>query len=118
MRSFLLTRRLRWLSRALIRYRSSGSDNFQTKDDLFQARLLLYSDMLQYHEDHPDDRYRDICRHFVDDSTLEILVQQRRRSILLGISFLCIVIVIVGLFSLEWIAAYILKNIPTSFHKV
>lgn len=118
MHSFLLSFRLYFLSRALIRYQFSSSENFQTRDDMKQARLLLYSDMLQYHEEYPDAEYRAICEHFADSKAEEILAEQHRRNILLGISVLSLLIVIIGLLTLDWIANYILKNIPVSFSKM
>ena len=118
MHSFLLSCRLYFLSRTLIRHQFSSSENCQTKNDLRQAQLSLYSDMLQYHEEHPDAGYRAICEHFADDKAEEILAEQHRQNILLCISALCLLIVIIGLLTLDWIANYILKNIPVSFSKM
>lgn len=118
MHSFLLSRRLYFLSRTLTRHQFSSTDNFQSKEDMYQAQLLLYSDMLQYQEEHPDAGYRAILEHFADDKAADLLAEQHRRDMLLGISALCLLVVIIGEFTLDWIANYILKNIPVSFSKL
>lgn len=118
MRSFLLTRQLYFLSRALIRYKFSISEVSHTRDDVYQARLSLYSDMLQYSEEHPDYGYREIYCHFVDDDTREMLDQRHRQKILLAIAIGCIAIIVIGYFVLNWLTAYLFENVPISYIKV
>lgn len=118
MHSLLLTRRLYFLSHTLIRNKFSISENNLTRNDMLQAQVLLYSDMLQYHEEHPDYEYRDIYHHFVDDDAQQILTNQHRRNLLLVFSICCIIAVIAGFVALEWIMSYLLKNVPISYIRV
>lgn len=119
MRSFLLTRQLYFLSRTLIRHKFSTSEVSHTKDDISPACLSLYSDMLQYSEEHPDYGYREIYCHFVDDDTRKMLDQKRhRQKILLAIAIGCIVIIVIGYFVLNWLTAYLFENVPISYIRV
>lgn len=118
MRSFLLTRRLYFLSRTLIRHKFSTSEVSHTKDDISPACLSLYSDMLQYSEEHPDYGYREIYCHFVDDDTRKMLDLRHRQKILLAIAIVCIAIIVIGYFILNRLTAYLLENVPISYIKV
>lgn len=118
MHSFLLNRRLYLLSRALVRHNFSISVNNYTREAVNQSHLQLYSDMLQYHMEHPEYGYREIYSRFVDDDAKEMLAQRHHLALLLGVAACCIVLVIVGFITLDWVAAYILKNIPISYTKM
>ena len=102
MRSFLLTRRLNFLSRILIRHKFSTSEVSHTKDDISPACLSLYSDMLQYSE----------------DDTRKMLDLRHRQKILLAIAIGCIAIIVIGYFVLNRLVAYFLENVPISYIKV
>ena len=73
MHSLLLTRRLYFLSHALTRHKFSISEVSRTRDDISQARISLYSDMLQYYEENPDYGYNDIYNHFVGAAVFRAL---------------------------------------------
>ncbi len=118
MHSFLLNQRLYCLSRTLVRHKFSITNSEPTRDDISQAHLLLYSDMLQYYEEHPDYGYLEIYHHFVDGDTQEILNQRHRRKILLAIAVGCIAVTVIGYFVVNWLVAYILKNVPISYIRV
>lgn len=116
--SFLLNCRLRLLSRSITKYTFSKSREKHTRDDLFQARLLLYSDMLQYLEDHPDASYETIYHHFVDQETEADLSQQTFQHAVIGIIFTCIAIILIGFLILDPILQIFLKNTPISYSNI
>lgn len=118
MRSFLLSYRLRLLSRSITKYTFSKNREKHTRDDLFQARLLLYSDMLQYLEDYPDASYETIYHHFVDQETKADLSQQAFQHAVIGVIFTCIAIILIGFLVLDPILQFFLKNTPISYSNI
>ena len=68
MRSFLLSYRLKQLSRDITKQTFSDTTERVDAEALKQAQFMLYSDMLQYAEDEPDADYRVIYEHFVDET--------------------------------------------------
>ena len=118
MHSLLLTRRFYFLSRTLVRHKFSISEVSHTRDDISQARLSLYSDMLQCYEENPDYGYNDIYNHFVDEEAQQMLSDRHRRNLLIAVSICCIIAVIVGFAVLDKIMLHILENVPISYIKV
>ena len=103
MRSFLLSYRLKQLSRDITKQTFS--------DTTEQAQFMLYSDMLQYAEDEPDADYRVIYEHFVDETLKHPLSRHRQKRILCGIAVACVVTLLVGSMILQPILAENLKNV-------
>ena len=118
MHSLLLTRRLYFLSHALTRHKFSISEVSRTRDDISQARISLYSDMLQYYKENPDYGYNDIYNHFVDEEAQQMLSDRHHRNLLIAVSICCIIAVIVGFAVLNKIMLHILENVPISYIRV
>lgn len=118
MRSFLLTRRLHFLSYNISKVRISSQEYISSRDERFQVRSLLYSDMLQYYADHPEASYKEIYSHYVDDEIYKSLTKRYKYYILVGITVLCIAILIVGYLTIDWILQNILENSPIYFSNI
>ena len=107
MRSFLLSYRLKQLSRDITKQTFSDTTERVDAEALKQAQFMLYSDMLQYAEDEPDADYRVIYEHFVDETLKHPLSRHRQKRILCGI----VVTLLVGSMILQPILAENLKNV-------
>ena len=107
MRSFLLSYRLKQLSRDITKQTFSDTTERVDAEALKQAQFMLYSDMLQYAEDEPDADYE----HFVDETLKHPLSQHRQKRILCGIAVACVVTLLVGSMILQPILAENLKNV-------
>ena len=111
MRSFLLSYRLKQLSRDITKQTFSDTTERVDAEALKQAQFMLYSDMLQYAEDEPDEDYRVIYEHFVDETLKHPLSRHRQKRILCGIAVACVVTLLVGSMILQPILAENLKNV-------
>lgn len=105
MRSFLLSYRLKQLSRDITKQTFSDTTERVDAEALKQAQFMLYSDMLQYAD------YRVIYEHFVDETLKHPLSQHRQKRILCGIAVACVVTLLVGSMILQPILAENLKNV-------
>lgn len=93
MRSFLLSYRLKQLSRDITK--QTFSDTTERVDA----------------EDEPDADYRVIYEHFVDETLKHPLSRHRQKRILCGIAVACVVTLLVGSMILQPILAENLKNV-------
>lgn len=118
MHSFLLTRRLRFLSYNISKVRISSQEYTSSRDEQFQLRSSLYSDMLQYYEDHPEASFEEIYSHYVDDEIWNSLAKRYKYCVLIGITVVCAAILVVGYLTIDRILQSILENTPIYFSNI
>lgn len=118
MHSFLLTRRLRFLSYNISKVRISSQEYTSSRDEQFQLRSSLYSDMLQYYEDYPEASFKEIYSHYVDDEIRNSLAKRYKYCVLIGITVVCAAILVVGYLTIDRILQSILENTPIYFSNI